>query len=129
MKIFKIIPVLILTYMLCSCTPQPLRSDRPSSYPIGFTTKGKKPSDDNKGQRAPGRPIYGYISQSEGIQINIDKNQITAYEIWDAENETLIATFVDEMDFVDYLFTSCDCYKLRLVTDHYYYLGEIDTTY
>lgn len=86
------------------------------------------PIDPDKGHRAPGQLVFGYISQTEGVQIGIDKAEIVAYEIWDAEGEMLIASFVDESAFVTTIFTVPeDIYLLKIITIDYQYIGELAT--
>ncbi len=114
--------------MLSLCLPQTLRADEPPADPIGLIKKGKKPGEGDKGQRAPTPPIFGYISQHGGVQVGIDKDEIVAYEAWDCEGEVLIASFSDEMTFVDFIFTFPDVYTIRLVAEDYYYEGEIQTS-
>lgn len=84
-------------------------------------------NDDNNtdkgGYRSPSRPIPIYISEEDGVQIpQVNKNDIISYAIYD-ENEVCLATFTNEADFVDFVFSSTDTVKVRVELEDYYLCG------
>ncbi len=75
--------------------------------------------------RMPPRRIVCTISESDGVVIGIDKEEITAFEVWTVEGDICVASFGDESSFVSYLFAiSTDC-MIRFVTEEYLYTGYL----
>lgn len=75
--------------------------------------------------RMPPRRIVCTISENDGVVIGIDKEDITAYEVWTAEGDACLATWTDEATFVEYVFSvTRDCI-IRFVTEEYVYTGYL----
>lgn len=103
---------------------------------ITYTVKMQKqpqPSSGNKtnanrdGNRIPPRPIICTISETDGIQIDLCNDDIYAYEVWNETAETCFASYNDETDFVQYLFSVPGTYQIKLITEEYVYTGCIST--
>lgn len=79
-----------------------------------------------KGERVPSQRIGGIISLAEGVCINgVDTGEITLFEIYDSEG-MIVASFVDELSFVDYLFTLEGEYQLRFLISDMAFIGWIE---
>lgn len=75
------------------------------------------------GYRSPSRPITINISRTDGVQIpHVDKNEILSYSIYD-EEETCLATFTNEADFVDFVFSTTGEVEIRIELADYYLCG------
>ena len=84
------------------------------------------PSRPGKGERVPSQRIGGIISLAEGVCINgVDTGEITLFEIYDPEG-MIVASFVEEHSFVDYLFTLEGEYQLRFLTSDMAFTGWIE---
>lgn len=84
------------------------------------------PSRPGKGERVPSQRIGGIISLAEGVRINgVDTGDITLFEIYDPEG-LIMASFVDEQSFVEYLFTLEGEYQLRFLTSDMAFTGWIE---
>ena len=84
------------------------------------------PSRPGKGERVPSQRIGGIISLAEGVRINdVDTGDITLFEIYDPEG-LIMASFVDEQSFVEYLFTLEGKYQLRFLTSDMAFTGWIE---
>lgn len=84
------------------------------------------PSRPGKGERVPSQRIGGIISLAEGVRINgVDTGDITLFEIYDPEG-LIMASFVDEQSFVEYLFTLEGKYQLRFLTSDMAFIGWIE---
>lgn len=76
--------------------------------------------------RLPSQRIGGIVSLAEGVCINgVDTGEITLFEIYDPEG-MIVASFVDEHSFVDYLFTLEGEYQLRFLTSDMAFTGWIE---
>lgn len=91
------------------------------------TSSNEEKKEPEKGQRAPGLLIECTISISQGIQLNssVDVSDILAYEIWDAEGESCIASFCDEAGFINFLFSLSGEFQIRFTTPDYNLVGFI----
>lgn len=66
---------------------------------------GDEKIDQSKGHRMPPRPIVGIINVSAGmIDYSADLGEdVEAYEVWTVDGSAVLASFVDESEFVDFL--------------------------
>lgn len=86
------------------------------------------PDSDHDGNRTQVRPIRCTISVDNGIQCDVDFNDIIIiYEIWCEDTDICIASYTDQLQFVQNLFSFPGNYKIRLVTDDCNYIGYIST--
>lgn len=79
------------------------------------------------GNRIPSCPIICTISETDGIQIDLCNDDIYAYEVWNETAETCFASYNDETDFVQYIFSIPGTYQIKLITEEYVYTGYIST--
>lgn len=87
----------------------------------GEDDNGNKSTKD--GYRCPSRPVSIVITQADGVQIpHVDKNEILSYSIYD-EEETCLATFTNEADFVDFVFSTTGEVEIRIELADYYLCG------
>jgi len=81
-------------------------------------------NEDTK-HRAPSRPITCSINQDSGIVIpNVDTADIDSFEVYD-ENQMCIASFVDEEEFISFIFSYTGAAEIHLNFDTYTLTGYI----
>lgn len=90
-----------------------------------YTEHNKNKCPDTK--RLPAYPMICTISQSEGICIAGYTNDFTSYEIWDGEGEMCLASFLEESDFIDVLFSMTGEFQIRFVSEEFLLIGYIST--
>lgn len=81
---------------------------------------------DPEGVRMPPRNTTCFISATE-FQSDIDSNDIISYEIWDESSNICNASFLEDLPFCQYLFTSPGNYQIRIATTDYIFIGYIST--
>lgn len=80
----------------------------------------------NRGNRLPSKPMEGVISHSDGVEISgVETEGISVFEIYD-KNGMLMASYLDEHDFVDYLFTLHGEFELCFRSSDFYLTGCIE---
>lgn len=78
-----------------------------------------------KGHRVPPRPIFCHISQSEGVQIaDVNNSDIQSFEVYD-ENGQFINSFVDETEFISFIFMYTGIIEIKIKLSEYYLCGYI----
>lgn len=78
-----------------------------------------------KGHRVPPRPIFCHISQSEGVQIaDVNNSDIQSFEVYD-ENGEYINGFMEESEFVSFIFSYTGNIDLRIQLSDYNLRGCI----
>ena len=81
---------------------------------------------DEEGTRRTPRPIICIIS-NQGIETEIPKEQIVAYELWDDTNCCILST-ADDIIFAQYVFSTAKKeYQIRIITAEFQYMGYITT--
>lgn len=81
--------------------------------------------NDDEGRRIPLRPIPMYLNPDTGIYCDgIDISHIILYEVYD-ESGNLIASFSDEYEFIEFIFSYSMPVEIRITTDKYTYIGYI----
>lgn len=129
MKKFLKNQLILIVFYLCFF-PSEVKSN--TDFPLlALTTKLHVKSDgghhvdynNKKGNRTPAYPITVFISVADGVQIpHVDKNEILSYSIYD-EEETCLATFTNEADFVDFVFSTTGEVEIRIELADYYLCG------
>lgn len=72
-----------------------------------------------KGHRVPPRPIFCHISQSEGVEIaDVNNSDIQSFEVYD-ENGEFINGFIEESEFVSFIFSYTGNIELRILLRDY----------
>lgn len=120
---------LVIGILFLSASIIGLKAESSNEYTITVTKETTDTIPENGESkwrhRMPPRRIVCTISESDGVVIGIDKEEIRAYEVWTAEGDACVASFGDEESFVDYLFTmSTEC-MIRFVTEEYLYTGYL----
>lgn len=117
----KLLSSIIILLALCIACPQ--------IYSGGTTTRTvqlkKKPKHDNlqKGSRIPG--IVVCIINTEGIQMGVEPDGILSYEIWNSDGEICVASYTEESDFINALFSMEGEYQIHFSTEEYSYIGYV----
>ncbi len=76
----------------------------------------------------PPRPIVGIINVSAGmIDYSADLGEdVEAYEVWTVDGSAVLASFVDESEFVDFLALNADReLQIRITLTSYALIGYI----
>lgn len=124
---------LIAMLMACLLFPfVPAKANNNNSdntYTVSVQKKPKNPKSnedlDCEGHRAPSRSIVCVISP-EGIYIpGISTEEILSYEVAIPEGEC-VASFVEDQDFISFIYTLNGAYEIRLHTEGYIFHGYID---
>ncbi|MDE6096462.1 MAG: hypothetical protein K2G52_09770 [Muribaculaceae bacterium] len=86
---------------------------------------GDENDDKQRGERMPQQPIVCSISKDSGITIknNFDISEISSFEIWN--QNTCIASFIDQKDFIDMIFSLKGEYQLIFRFKNYLLSGYI----
>lgn len=79
----------------------------------------------NRGERMPQQPIVCSISNDSGISLPnyFDVSEISSFEIWN--QNTCIASFIDQKDFIDMIFSLKGEYQLIFRFKNYLLSGYI----
>ena len=76
-----------------------------------------------KGKRCPSMPVIFILDFNKGEVYSGDASTIDLYEVWDADQEILIASFTESADLLNFLSNSSDCYTLCFLSEDYVYTG------
>lgn len=76
--------------------------------------------------RTPTRPIPCTVSES-GIEFAISADDITGYELWDADGEICLGVYSDDVDAANHIFSIPGEYQLVIETQESSYVGFIST--
>ncbi len=76
--------------------------------------------------RSPSIMFTCYVDKDSGIQ-PLDTSEIESYEIWDCTDTVPIVIFEDEAHFVDYILNDDAQGIIKLFSQDYMYVGDLDT--
>ncbi len=131
-KVFNLALVIVVIFaIIIPCEVYSLTPSLGRTFTISLKREFREYQDpvhdlDEEGNRKPQRPISCNISEKEGVQCEIPKEYIMAYEVWTAETNILLMSILDEHDFVDYLFSLPEGdYMLKIITEDFDYIGYI----
>ncbi|MCM1093291.1 MAG: hypothetical protein NC421_04975 [Lachnospiraceae bacterium] len=79
--------------------------------------------EDPIGKRSPSKLILCTINFAEGTVELTATQEIITYEVWDADQEILIASFTESADLLKFLSNSSGCYTLCFLSEDYIYTG------
>jgi len=125
MKHFLVLPITILMLLF---SVSDVWANSNSSYSLNLrkvlsTDSSQNITDTPGGNRVPPRPITCSINQDSGIVIpNVDTADINSFEVYD-ENQMCIASFVDENDFITFIFSYTGVAEIHLNFDTYSLIG------
>ena len=114
--------IFILLAFFLAC-PDIVYAGNPAPQTVQLRKKLKQ-KNEQKGIRIPSRFIVCIIS-AEGIQMDVEAEEILSYEIWDADGEVCIASYTEESDFINALFSLEGEYQIQFTTEDYVYIGYI----
>lgn len=115
--------------LLISFSPDTVIAGNHSTYTT-TVYKAKKQSQhtqdiDDEGRRTPPIPLCCIISFSTGLSIVGVGEDILNFEIWDPETEACVASFSEESEFIDYLFSQSGDFQIKIETENYNISGYI----
>ena len=84
---------------------------------------GNKRDIPSRGDRSLRAPVLCTLNFTEGTFELTAAQEITTYEVWDADQEILIASFTESADLLNFLSNSSDCYTLCFLSEDYVYTG------
>lgn len=122
----RLIPITLLTLIvMCVLFPNSIKAESNSAITIQMKKLlPTKEEIEHEGRRLPPRPIYCTISR-DGINIAGLSEEIISYEIWNEASEICFASFIEESEFLDFLFSQSGDFQLIFVTENYYISGNI----
>ncbi len=127
----RIILVLICI-VISSVVPLSLRSEefrnRVILNKVTINTENGYSETPAPGHRMPPRPIVGIINVSAGmIDYSADLGEdVEVYEVWNVDGSAVLASFVDEAEFVDFLALNADReLQIRITLTSYALIGYI----
>lgn len=76
--------------------------------------------------RSPSIVVTCYVDKDSGLQ-PLDTSEIVSYEVWDCTDTVPIVLFEDEEHFVDYILNDDAQGIIKLFSQDYMYIGELDS--
>lgn len=130
LSFFPIIMVLMVMALLPSSVSADTETQTPSCqvvYLQKYSYTEINPELDTERKRLPSPSIMCVITP-QGISFSSSSpDEIVTYEVWSITDESPIASFSQESDFLDYLFTVSMNTELqiRLITPEYQLIGTL----
>lgn len=129
MKRIVVIP-LITVLMACLLFPDFLMAGNKISHTVSMQKEPKREFDPNmnldpEGRRSPSMLLYCIISNDKGVSIVGLHEDIISYEIGDPSNGITLASFSEEQNFLDYLFSQVGDFQIKFETENYHVFGYI----
>lgn len=122
----RLLLLLVMAFMTSVCVNAEVGNQ---TYAVALTqvSSDQTPQNplkrDDKGRRQPGRHIECLIDRTAGVQFcNGATPQFMSYEVYDMD-ETPVATFLTESEFITYLFSHEGDFQIRLVVADCAYIG------
>ena len=86
----------------------------------------ENPKDPNKeGHRSLDGFVFCHIDSQNGVTLYGISEKILTYEIWDENAIFCILSFMEESDFIDYIFMTRGKIVIRLETENHYLWGSL----
>ena len=98
-----------------------------TSKTISVKKVAKERKNSEEGIRIPSRTINCVMDMENGIQ-PIDTSDIESYEVWDSNDNTMIASFGDEFEFICYIFGDHPQCIIKLCASDYMYVGYVEAS-
>lgn len=116
----------ILSLVLMALVAMPVDGATRTKRTITLKKVPRQPKDDNKDRyKIPAIPLICYVDKDSGIQ-PLDTSEIVSYEVWDCTDTVPIVIFEDEEHFVDYILNYDAQGIIKLFSQDYMYIGELD---
>jgi len=95
------------------------------TMPLSENDKKESPTRDipSRGKRSLRAPVLCTLNFAEGTVELTAAQEIISYEVWDSEQEILIASFTESADLLNFLSNSSGCYTLCFLSEDYVYTG------
>ncbi len=124
----RLLLLLIVACMASVCVNAEVSNQ---TYAVALTQVSSDPQPQvpyekgDHGRRQPGRHIECLIDRNAGVQFcNGATPQFMSYEVYDMD-ETPVATFLTESEFITYIFSHEGDYQIRLVAADCAYIGYV----
>lgn len=115
----------ILALILLVAAPYSMEAADTPRRTIVLKKTPRNPKEPDKfGKRIPSPLLYCYVDKENGIQ-QLDTSDIESYQVWDAEDTAPIVTFADDSLFVDYVLNTPPKGIVKLFSEDYIYIGNI----
>lgn len=112
-----------------SLTPAIVIAGNRTIYTVSVLKTEKEPGNgepmDWEGRRIPSMPLCCTIDKVDGLNIMGVSEDIISYEILDIETETTLILFLEESEFLDFIFHQTGDFKMKIETENYYFWGYI----
>lgn len=127
-KIFFIVSLFFIGIFSIASTAQTTASNSLSSNMLTQPKNDYEPGKDNdpEGRKDVGAIIYCVITPEYGVQFDVPIFGITNYEIWDENENLCIASYLEEANFVNKLFSLSEGnYLIKFETVECIYSGIV----
>lgn len=115
----------ILALILLVAAPYSMEAADTPRRTIVLKKTPRNPKETDKfWKRTPSPLLYCYVDKENGIQ-QLDTSDIESYQIWNDEDTSPIVVFADESLFVDYVLNTPPKGIVKLYTEDYIYIGNI----
>lgn len=115
----------ILALILLVAAPYSMEAADTPRRTIVLKKTPRNPNEREKiDKRMPSPVLYCYVDKENGIQ-QLDTSDIESYQIWNDENTLPIVAFADESLFVDYVLNTPPRGLVKLYSEDYIYIGNI----
>lgn len=119
--------ITILSLALLALVAMPVDATTRTKRTITLKKVPRQPKHDGKDfYKIPAVPFICYVDKDSGIQ-PLDTSEIESYEIWDRTDTVPIVIFEDEEHFVDYILNDDAQGIIKLFSQDYMYIGELDS--
>ena len=117
----------ILSLALLALAAMPVDAATRTKRTITLKKVPRRPKD-NGGftYKIPSIAFTCHVDKDSGIQ-PLDTSEIESYEIWDCTDTVPIVIYEDEAHFVDYILNDDAQGIIKIFSQDYMYVGELDT--
>lgn len=115
----------ILALILLAAAPFSMEAANNTRRTIVLKKTPRNPNEQEKiDKRIPSPILYCYVDRENGIQ-QLDTSDVESYEVWDDDDTSPIVAFADESLFVDYVLNTPPRGLVKLYSEDYIYIGNI----
>lgn len=115
----------ILALILLVAAPYSMEAADTPRRTIVLKKTPRNPKEPDKfGKRIPSPLLYCYVDKENGIQ-QLDTSDVESFQVWDDDDTGPMVAFSDEFLFVDYILNTPPRGIVKLYTENYIYIGNI----
>ena len=115
----------ILALILLVAAPYSMEAADTPRRTIVLKKTPRNPKETDKfWKRTPSPLLYCYVDKENGIQ-QLDTSDVESFQVWDDDDTGPMVAFSDEFLFVDYILNTPPRGIVKLYTENYIYIGNI----